>query len=283
MRRLSPVLCLAGAAMMVAALPATAAAQRGRRAQPPSVRSSVVVVGGYGYGMYVPWYQYRYPYPYPSPFSPPYPPYPYPYYYTVNEFTASVKLEVQPKDAEVWVDGYLAGKVDDFDGIFQRLRVRPGEHEIVLYFEGYRTVQQRLLLAPNSSQRIKYEMERLGPGESSGPRPEPPPAAELEERTLPPQPRQPRAPQPPPQAPERFGTLSIRVQPADAEILVDGERWDSPAGQARLAVQLAPGRHHVEVHKPGFLTYSEDVLIRPGATLTLNVSLLRTGQRGTER
>jgi hypothetical protein len=65
------------------------------------------------------------------------------------------------------------------------------------------------------------------------------------------------------------------VQPEDAEILIDGERWDSPAGQARLAVQLSPGRHHVEVRKPGFMTYSEDVLIRPGATLTLNVSLLR--------
>jgi hypothetical protein len=93
-------------------------------------------------------------------------------------------------------------------------------------------------------------------------------------------------PQPPPnpqQMPERFGALSIRVQPADAEILIDGESWDSPAEQARLTVQLAPGRHHVDVRKPGFVTYSEDVLIRAGATLTLNVSLLRSIALGQER
>jgi hypothetical protein len=165
--------------------------------------------------------------------------------------------------------------------VFQRLKVKPGEHEIVLYLEGYRTVSQRLVLAPNSSQRIKYAMEQLGPGESSGPRPQPPPqppAQEPREPSLPPAQAGPPPPPPPSQQmPERFGTLSIRVQPADAEVLVDGETWDSPGGQARLNVQLAPGRHHVEVRKPGFNTYAEDVLIRAGATLTLNVSLLRNG------
>ena len=71
----------------------------------------------------------------------------------------------------------------------------------------------------------------------------------------------------------RFGTLSIRVQPADAEILVDGERWTAPADSSRIAIELAQGRHTVEVRKSGFSTYREDVLIRPGATMNLNVSL----------
>ena len=54
---------------------------------------------------------------------------------------ASVRLDVKPKEAEVYVDGYYAGMVDDFDGTFQRLRVEPGEHEIELWLDGYRTVQ----------------------------------------------------------------------------------------------------------------------------------------------
>ena len=68
--------------------------------------------------------------------------------------------------------------------------------------------------------------------------------------------------------------LSVRVQPIDAEVLVDGEAWTTPAG-SRLVIQLAPGRHRVTVRKAGFDTYTEEVLIRVGATMTLNVSLLR--------
>src|SRR6516225_7972489 len=33
--------------------------------------------------------------------------------------TASVRLDVSPKESEVYVDRYFAGIVDDFDGIFQ--------------------------------------------------------------------------------------------------------------------------------------------------------------------
>ena len=76
----------------------------------------------------------------------------------------------------------------------------------------------------------------------------------------------------PPQA-AQFGTLSLRVVPADAEVFVDGERWTGPAGSDRVTIQLTPGRHRVEVRKQGLQTYTEEVLIREGATLTLNVSL----------
>lgn len=256
--------------------------------RPGGGSGQVVVVGGYGYphGWYSPYYGYGYygwgwgmgwGWGYPYPFYSPWYPYGYPYYY--DAFNASLKLEVTPKNAEVYVDGYLAGIVDNFDGTFQRLKVRPGTHEIVLWLEGYRTVQQQLHLATDTSQRIKFAMEPLAPGETSGPRPTPPPEPVEEpqpQRRAPPQ-RQQQVEPPPdpvPQVPAQFGQLSIRVQPADAEILIDGEAWDSPAG-ARLVVQLAPGRHKVEIRKEGFNTYSEEVLIRAGSTMTLNVSLLR--------
>ena len=71
----------------------------------------------------------------------------------------------------------------------------------------------------------------------------------------------------------QFGTLSIRVVPADAEVFIDGERWAGPATADRLNIRLTTGKHRIEVRKEGLTTYTEDVLIRPSATLTLNVSL----------
>ena len=37
--------------------------------------------------------------------------------YGYDDDLGSVKLKVKPRDAEVYVDGYFAGHVDDFDGI----------------------------------------------------------------------------------------------------------------------------------------------------------------------
>jgi hypothetical protein len=65
------------------------------------------------------------------------------------------------------------------------------------------------------------------------------------------------------------------MQPRDAELVVDGEPWTAARAEDRISVQLAEGRHHIEVRQAGFATYTEEVLIRANNTLTLNVSLLR--------
>src|SRR5262245_14361855 len=46
---------------------------------------------------------------------------------------SAIRLEITPKEAEVFADGYFAGIVDEFDGVFQRLYLASGQHEIVLY------------------------------------------------------------------------------------------------------------------------------------------------------
>ena len=63
------------------------------------------------------------------------------------------------------------------------------------------------------------------------------------------------------------------MQPGDAVIVIDGERWDSPDGGSRLAVQLSAGPHRIEVRKDGFRPYTSTVQIRPGDTQALNISL----------
>ena len=80
-----------------------------------------------------------------------------------------------------------------------------------------------------------------------------------------------------PRAPEAqgYGSLAIRVQPADAQILIDDEPWEASADGERLVVQVSAGTHRVEVRKDGFEGFSRSVTVRPGETAAVNVSLSR--------
>jgi hypothetical protein len=73
----------------------------------------------------------------------------------------------------------------------------------------------------------------------------------------------------------RFGTLSIRVQPSDAEILIDGERWEFSGSRERLAIELSEGPHRIEIRKEGLEPYETTIHIRPGEAASINVSLTR--------
>ena len=41
------------------------------------------------------------------------------------------------RDARVFVDGYYAGVVDDYDGVFQHLNLEVGSHHLEIEAEGY--------------------------------------------------------------------------------------------------------------------------------------------------
>jgi len=204
--------------------------------------------------------------------------YPYPFYPIPYVASSAVRIEATPKNAEVYVDGYYAGVVDDFDGVFQRLYVRPGPHEIMLYLEGYHAVREQLYLTPDKTHKIQTTLQPLAPGEENETRPTPqvPPAGQPP--LPPPGERMPPPPnEPVPTQPTTFGTLAIRVQPVGAEILVDGERWEGPVTvDERILVQVAEGSHHIEVQKEGYVKYTTDVQVRRGETVDLNVSLPRS-------
>jgi hypothetical protein len=234
---------------------------------------------GYGYGWYGPWGPYGYGWGMP---------YPYYGYYNATGFVSSLKIQATNKafkDAEVYVDGAPAGTVEDFDGLFQSLHVKPGSREIVLYKEGFRSARQAVYVQPFNEKKLKFTLEPLREGEPQDPRPtlpppgvEPDPARGDHRYVMHARPPADPDPEPEPQQREadaRFGSLSIRVQPVDAEILIDGERWTASAQPDRLSLKLAAGRHKVEVRKEGFVTYTEDVLIRDKAAMTLNVVLTR--------
>jgi hypothetical protein len=224
--------------------------------------------GWYGYPYA---YRYGYPYAYYDQYPYPYPyPYPGPYYYDYN---GSARLDVEPRNAEVFVDGYFVGVVDDFDGWLQRLHVVPGEHEIEIYLQGYRTYREKVLFRPGQTLKIEHTLQPLAPGETPEPRPttagrEPPP--QPEPRRGDPYPERRRG-----EEPIEAGGVAVRVQPPDAEVLIDGERWEAPAGGQRLVVRLSEGEHQIEIRKEGYRTFTTTVRIQRGETVPLNVSLSR--------
>ncbi|MFN7981612.1 MAG: PEGA domain-containing protein [Vicinamibacterales bacterium] len=194
---------------------------------------------------------------------------------------ASARLQVTPKNSEVYVDGYLAGTVDDFDGALQRLNVPSGRHTLSFYRDGYQTYTENVNFNAHKTLNIKYEMSKLAAGESSGPRPEPAQRAQSDEPRPPAPPRGRPGPPPSARVPERrrdrasdFGTLVVRVQPRDAHVLIDGQEWETE-GQGPLTIELADGPHDVEVRQQGYTTFRRTVQIRAGITVPLNVSLSR--------
>ncbi len=60
--------------------------------------------------------------------------------YSSSDGEGALRLKVKPRDASVFVDGYFAGKVDDFDGALQKLRIEPGPHRIEISADGYETL-----------------------------------------------------------------------------------------------------------------------------------------------
>jgi hypothetical protein len=51
-----------------------------------------------------------------------------------------LRLKVKPTNARVYVDGYYAGKVDQFDGSRQKLDIERGKHKIEISALGYTPV-----------------------------------------------------------------------------------------------------------------------------------------------
>jgi hypothetical protein len=200
-----------------------------------------------------------YPYPYPAVGLPPFAG------VFVDDHFGSLRLQIPQRQALVYVDGYAAGSVDDFDGVFQRLELVPGHHEIVVYLQGHRTLRQNLYFHPRSTHTIKHRMVPLAAGEAGEPQPVP--------RVPPPMPVPPG--HAPSAATQNHGTLTLRVQPADASVYIDDEMWRGPRGQDRLVIFLPAGSHRVRVEKPGFQSFDVQIDVRAGETTGLNVSLIQ--------
>ena len=265
MRRLARSVALATSfALLGGVLGSHAFAQRGHPVPHSGIHPGhVVFVGGYFYdpffGQY-PWW--------------PGPGYPYPYY-PAFESRAVLRVLVTPKNAGVYVDGFYAGIVDDFDGFFQGLPLTPGGHEVVLYLAGYRTYRQWLYVAPGTTFKLQTTLTPLPPGEVSEPPVMAPPLPAPPEGTYLP-PHTPSAAATMTEAPAAMvGTLDLQVQPAEAEVRIDGKVWAS-SERGRVVVSLSSGAHRIDVSSAGYRDYGTDLVVPGGETIQLKVTLAKS-------
>ena len=68
--------------------------------------------------------------------------------------TGELRLQVEPRQAQVFVDGYYAGTVDSFDGVFQSLRLEAGPYQIEIVLEGYEPLVFDVQIAPG--EKVTY-------------------------------------------------------------------------------------------------------------------------------
>jgi len=213
-----------------------------------------------------------------------------PYYYRGRyRDGGSLRVIVDPEQTRVYVDGYYAGIADDFDGIFQRLYVPPGRHEISLKLDGYRTHKFRVYVPVDQTLKIHHVMDR-GTGEDTdeviG---EPGGSRRQEERD-----RDDRGYGRDDRDDRRYegrrdrdendqvederddaeaGTLRLDLKPSDASVYVDGELRGS--GRRVETLRLAPGRHRIEVVRPGYRTVEREIEVRAGENSRVEIELGR--------
>lgn len=184
--------------------------------------------------------------------------------------TGSLRIIVQPEKTRVYVDGYYAGVADDFDGILQRLNVPPGRHDISLRLEGYRTQHFKVYVPVDQTIKIHYDMVRGG-GEATSDEYAGRPADDyvrFEEGEGSDEPDWDR------DDAAETGTVRLSVRPGDASVYVDGEFRGS--GRQSATLRLSPGRHRIEVVRPGYRTVEREVDVRPGRTTELEFELERS-------
>lgn len=74
--------------------------------------------------------------------------------------TGGLRMKVEPRDAEVYVDGYFAGIVDDFNGRFQRLKLTAGAHRIEVRAPGYQTLTFDVSIQPRQTTEYRGALQR---------------------------------------------------------------------------------------------------------------------------
>jgi hypothetical protein len=82
----------------------------------------------------------------------------YPY---AGPVTGGLRVEVTPKTAQVFVDGYFAGVVDDFNGHFHHLDLTPGGHTIEIHAPGFQPLKFSTYIQPDHTSHYKANMVPL--------------------------------------------------------------------------------------------------------------------------
>lgn len=246
---------------------------------------------GYGYPYYYGYYGYPYAWGFGFGWYDGYYTPPYYHYRDYDDALGHLRILVEPSKARVYVDDYYAGEVDEFDGMFQRLNVARGRHEVTLKLEGYVTHRVKVYVPADATVKIRHDMvkgsgpetveDRISEEDQRAMREEEEPRYDAErdrrERERARRParesdseREDEAEDVPPPA-----TLRLRVAPVDASIYIDGRFRGT--GRQLDELLLPPGRHKLEVVRPGYRTHESEFEVDADKPTDLELSLDKLG------
>lgn len=77
---------------------------------------------------------------------------------TVPKVTSSLRLDIEPRRAAVFLDGRYVGHVDEFDGKSSPLLMSAGTHRVKIELPGYQVFETEVNLLPNQKSELKTEL-----------------------------------------------------------------------------------------------------------------------------
>lgn len=87
---------------------------------------------------------------------------------TIPRVTATLKLDIHPTRAAVFVDDAFLGHAGELGGAFHSMLISPGRHRIKVELPGYRTFETEVNLLAGQKSKIKTELVQ-GSIEQAGP------------------------------------------------------------------------------------------------------------------
>jgi hypothetical protein len=77
---------------------------------------------------------------------------------TVPDITSTLKLDIKPSRAAVFLDERYVGHAGEFGGKFRSMKIAPGKHKIRVELPGYRTFVTEVDLLANQETQVKTEL-----------------------------------------------------------------------------------------------------------------------------
>jgi hypothetical protein len=74
--------------------------------------------------------------------------------------TGAIRFKVNPKDAKIYIDGALAGTVDEFDGLSDHLELASGAHQLELRADGYTSYTGTLDVKEGQTRTTRISLDK---------------------------------------------------------------------------------------------------------------------------
>jgi hypothetical protein len=83
--------------------------------------------------------------------------------FDTSSATGGLRLKITPNTAEVFVDGFYVGVVDDFDGHFQHLTLSAGPHRIDVRAPGYNALGLDVSIQSHHTTEYRDTLQPVAP------------------------------------------------------------------------------------------------------------------------